>query len=304
MRYFLIILAGLVVAAAGYGALIWSVYWKNAYRLNLPEDRAAMQVEVTPLKDGFFMLHGDGGNITLMTGPDGVLIVDTGEGWAAPQVQDKIREIAGGDPVFLINTHSHGDHRGGNALFRATGADIIAHRIAVEEMRADDWAVATPQDIPTIIIGDEHSFDFNGETILLHHVPAAHTSGDIFVHFTGSDVLTAGDIFFNRQLPFLSLKLGGTLDGHIRGQVIIDALIGDQTIVIPGHGPVGNRADLRATTRALTRVRADLARLRGLGVTETLLPLFHPLRHWPAEWRGLGREKLWSSIAYATIPAE
>ena len=290
MRLLRLLLVLGIVATIGLGWHGWAIY--QAYMRPDPNPRperteaykAAKQVSVTPLRDGMYMLQGDGGNITASIGPDGILIVDSDGDWMAPKIRAALRELDPGPVKYVINTHSHGDHRGGNGFFRSEGAEIIAHRETHENMKHDNYSPAVPEDMPTLLIDGEHRMRFNGQQIRLWHPPYAHTNGDLMVHFEAADVIATGDVFTHLNLPFLSNDSGATLDAMLAAQRQLHDLAGEQTIIVPGHGPLADRDDLARTTDVMQSARDRMALGERLGLNKRLILLVHPFAAVPDDW--------------------
>lgn len=289
------------MAVVVYGALIWSIYIKPG---NPPDPMQPVpEIRVTPIHDGIFMVQGNGGNVTALAGPEGILIIDSEEPRMVSRLAAALQSLGSGPVVRVINTHSHGDHRGGNGVFRAQGAEIMAHKATRKNIETDPHDKASADDLPTVTVADGHAFTFNGQRITLHHAPFAHTNGDLIARFSPANVVATGDVFVNDGLPFISLGSGATLDGHLAGQDILLALSDDQTVLIPGHGPVSTRAELREVNGYLTRIRNYIAMLKNMGVSRRMLPLFHPIHAWPPERRsGDHWETFWARRAYDSLP--
>ncbi len=208
-------------------------------------------VEAHPVAGNIHMLTGSGGNIGVSVGDDGVLIVDDQYAPLADKIKAVLRSLHAGPLKFVLNTHFHGDHVGGNPIF-GLEATIIAHtnvrkRVSAPQQRGDRTIPAMSEDgWPVITFDEAVSLHFNGEEIRLVHVPHGHTDNDSYVHFTGSDVIHMGDTFFNGRFPFVDLASGGTVAGLIRNIGHVLEAIGPDTRVIPGHGPLGDRAALQA----------------------------------------------------------
>ena len=226
-------------------------------------------VEAHPVAGNIHMLTGSGGNIGVSVGDDGILIVDDQYAPLADKIKSALRGLHPGPLKFVLNTHFHGDHVGGNPIF-GLEATIIAHtnvrkRVSTPEQQGVRTIPAMVEDgWPVITFDEEVSVHFNGEEIRLVHLPEAHTDNDSFVHFTGSDVVHMGDTLFAGRFPFVDLASGGTVDGLIRSIAHVLSLIGPDTRVIPGHGALGDRASLQsyhdmlvATTEAVRAMMAD-----------------------------------------------
>ncbi|MCY3771758.1 MAG: MBL fold metallo-hydrolase [Gemmatimonadetes bacterium] len=208
-------------------------------------------VEAHPVVGNIYMLTGSGGNIGVSVGDDGILIVDDQYAPLADKIKSALRGLHAGPLKFVLNTHFHGDHVGGNPIF-GLEATIVAHtnvrkRVSTPQQRGDRTIPAMVEDgWPVITFDEEVSVHFNGEEIRLVHIPDGHTDTDSYVYFTGSDVIHMGDTFFNGRFPFVDLGSGGTVAGLERniGQVL--SMIGPDTRVIPGHGDLGDRVALQA----------------------------------------------------------
>lgn len=300
-------LAGVAIAG-GWTAYMWHIYWNDAGRVKPVKDtayREAKTVVITPLRDGLFLLQGDGGNVTALTGDDGILIVDSDEAWMAAKIHEALKTLSDQPVRYVINTHFHGDHRGGNGHFRRLGAEIVAHRQTLANMKADTESPAGPDDLPTITFEDEYTLSFNGQTVLIRHLPNAHTNGDVFVYFQEADVLSTGDMFSYRAFPFISTGTAGTIDGHLAAQQAILALANDGTIIVPGHGGVTDKAGLSDTNARLGDIRGYAAWLQMMGVDRNAARMLYPTYSWPDDWRnGPITDKFFLGLVYATLPRQ
>ena len=226
-------------------------------------DFASVEIAAKPIRGGVYMLTGAGGNMAVSAGGDGVFLVDDQFAPLTEKIAAAIREIQDEPVRFVVNTHWHGDHTGGNENLGQAGAVIVAHgnvrrRLSVEQFQKmrDRTIPASPEGaLPVITFTDALTFHLNGESVQVFHVPPAHTDGDSVVHFQGADVLHAGDIFFNGTYPFIDIDSGGSIEGMIEAQERILSLCGDDSVIIPGHGPIANAADLRKTRQMLMTVR-------------------------------------------------
>jgi len=240
----------------------------------IQENAPDVTVETTDLGDGLYMLStGIAGNLGLLVGEDGAVLIDDQLPNTGAVIEGAIVEITGGNaPRFIVNTHYHGDHTGGNAHFTALGSTIAAHhniRSRLDESRPDWMSDAT---LPIMTFGEDLTFHMNGQTIEVQHVPAAHTDGDSIVYFREADVLHMGDIFFSGLFPYIDLDGGGTVDGYIAGLERGLAMAGPNTRIIPGHGPISGASELQASidmlreasfrVRTLVEGGADLETVR------------------------------------------
>jgi cyclase len=207
------------------------------------DDRFAnVTIETVPVTGNISMLIGSGGNIGVSTGADGLLIIDDQYAPLAAKIRAALLQLGSDTPKFLLNTHFHGDHTGGNADF-GTASIIIAHENVRGRLVAGDSPSSA---LPVITFDDDVTVHFNGENITLIHMPRGHTDTDSVVMFEDSNVIHMGDHFFNGGFPFVDLASGGTVQGYISNLEKALSWIDDDTSVIPGHGPLGTKADLLA----------------------------------------------------------
>ncbi len=230
------------------------------------------QIKTTKLSDSVHMLRGKGGNIAVSIGGDGVIMVDDQFAPASTAIADAIRAIDGRPIRFVINTHWHGDHTGGNKNFNALGATIVAHDNVRAEMigrwfKDANGGFVDSNALPKITFSDRISFHLNGETVEIIKVPAAHTDGDAIVHFTGSDVLHMGDVFFNGLYSYFDGSSGGRFDGMIDALGIGLKISGPKTKIVPGHGGLADRGALKRHRDRLMIIRERTAEALAKGVS-------------------------------------
>jgi glyoxylase-like metal-dependent hydrolase (beta-lactamase superfamily II) len=230
-----------------------------------------VQIRVERVAPGVAVLFGAGGNIGLSYGDDGNVLIDDQYAPLTARILAAVRSVDP-DPVrFVVNTHWHGDHTGGNENIGRAGAVIVAHdnvrrRLSLGQMlRGSQVPPAPPAALPVVTFSDDVSFHLNGDDIRVHHVEHAHTDGDALVHWTGANVLHMGDTFFNGMLPFIDLESGGSIDGAIAAVEAGLALANEQTAIIPGHGPMARRADLVRYRDMLRTLRDRVAAAIGEG---------------------------------------
>jgi glyoxylase-like metal-dependent hydrolase (beta-lactamase superfamily II) len=244
----------------------------------------------TTLSDTLTMLKGRGGNIAISAGEDGVYIIDDQLEPLTDQLLEAISKVSGQAIRFVINTHYHGDHVGGNETIGKGGAVIIAHDNIHKRMSSDQFnhffnetTPAWPKDaLPVITFNDQVTLHFNGEVAKIFHVPHGHTDGDSIVHFPASDVIHMGDIYFNGLYPYIDLDGGGSIQGMISGAELGLSLAGKDTQIIPGHGPMGNKASLAEYLDFLLKARNNVQKLidEGKNLEETVAA--HPTAQWDA----------------------
>jgi glyoxylase-like metal-dependent hydrolase (beta-lactamase superfamily II) len=207
-------------------------------------DFSAVEIKTVPVSGNIHMLEGSGGNIGVSVGEDGILIVDDQFAPLADKIEGALKELNPGELRFVLNTHHHGDHTGGNAVFAGKGATIIAQSNVRKRLAGD--ANSTKEALPVITFDHSASVYFNGEEIrLLHHGPG-HTDGDCVIHFTGANVVHMGDQFFNGGFPFVDLNSGGSVTGYIQTIAEVLEKIPPDAKVIPGHGKLATVEDLKS----------------------------------------------------------
>jgi glyoxylase-like metal-dependent hydrolase (beta-lactamase superfamily II) len=234
------------------------------------QDFSAVEIETVPVADDLFMLVGQGGNIGLSVGDDGALIIDTQYAPLSDRIRQAVTAAGGSDVEFVINTHWHGDHTGGNPDFANAGAVIMAHtNVRVRLAAADD---ANPAGFPRVTYPDRLRFYWNGDDVDMIHVPPAHTDGDTIVHFTNLNAFHMGDTFFNGTYPFIDVDSGGSFDGLIAAGERVIGLADDQTTIIPGHGPLADKADLEEWIGIMSTIRSRFQSLidDGLSADEVI----------------------------------
>ena len=256
------------------------------------ETAAAAKISVTPLRGGVSALTGSGGNIAVLTGADGLLMVDAGFSTSQPQISQALAGLGGSGVRTLINTHWHFDHTDGNEWVHAAGATITAHANTLRRMSTNQEIAAYgmkfgPSPVgarPTITFDTEKTLRSNGTTVAMKHYAPAHTDTDVRVHFPEADVLHAGDTFWNGIYPFIDSSSGGNIDGMIAATEANLALAGEKTIVIPGHGPIGNKAKLTEFYTMLTGCRESVAALKKQGRTVDEARAAKPTAAFDAVW--------------------
>ena len=218
------------------------------------QDFSKIEVKTQKLNANTYMLTGAGGNLGVCVGEDAVFVVDDQYAPMAPKIQAAIAAISPKPVTFILNTHWHGDHTGGNETFGKSGAIIVAHENVRRRMSSEQFIAlfnskvpASPKGaLPVVTFTSDIAFELNGETIRGLHVARAHTDGDTIVHFVKGDVVHMGDTFFNGMYPFIDASSGGTPEGIVAAADKVLAMATDKTQIIPGHGPVASKADLQA----------------------------------------------------------
>jgi glyoxylase-like metal-dependent hydrolase (beta-lactamase superfamily II) len=240
-----------------------------AISLPLAAQDEPVDYQVTELSKTISMLKGRGGNMGVSVGEDGLFIIDDQLAPITDQLLAALRRISDEPIRFVINTHYHGDHTGGNETIGEAGGVIIAHDNIHQRMTTEQVSIFMqsttppyPHDaLPVVTFNDHVTMHLNGEAATAYHVPHAHTDGDSIVHFPQSDVVHMGDIFFNKMYPYIDLDAGGSFQGMIAGAELGLSLAGERTRIIPGHGPLATRAELAAYRDFLTQARDQVQAL-------------------------------------------
>ncbi len=259
------------------------------------QDFADVEIGTQRLTDGVYMLTGQGGNIGISIGDDGVFIIDDQFAPLTERILSAIRNLTSEPVRFVFNTHWHGDHTGGNENLGETGALIVAHdnvreRMSVEQVLerigrpTTSEPAAAEAALPVVTFTADVTFFINDDVLRAFHVEDAHTDGDAIVHFERANVVHMGDTFFRNRFPFIDTATGGSIDGMIAAAGVALALMDADTQVIPGHGPLSSREDLMDYRDALRRMRNAVAALKEEGLTLGEIQARRPIRDQAAAW--------------------
>ena len=262
--------------------------------VSLIKDSAAVSPTVThKLRNNISVLEGSGGNVAVLTGPDGKVLIDAGIGVSRPQMTKALADLSPDPITHLINTHWHFDHADGNTWLNAAGAKIIAQentrKHLSEVQRVEDWDynfLPLPSGgIPSEVFASELNLTLNGATIALKHYGPAHTHSDISVRFGEADIFHVADTFWNGVYPFIDYSTGGSIDGTIAACDANLAATTANTIIIPGHGqPVSNRSELKAFRDMLAAIRENVATLKKQGRSQDETVAAKPTAAFDAKW--------------------
>ena len=234
---------------------------------NAQNSFAEVKIEPTRLTDTVFMLKGAGGNIGVSAGEDGVLIIDDQFAPLAEKITAALRDINPANVTYIVNTHHHGDHTGGNEWFRMHhSATVFAHHNVRERMAK--LPTSKQNALPVVTYEQGIKFHFNGETIKVMHLPKGHTDGDSVIFFENANIVHMGDLFFNGMFPFIDLRNGGSVQGYIDNVATMLDSIDDHTTIIPGHGPVAKKSDLSAFLQMMRETAKTVSRLKNQGLTQ------------------------------------
>ncbi len=251
--YFLRILA--VCAAALFAAAA-----------SAQQDFSKVEIQTEKLADTVYMMTGAGGNLGVSVGEDAVFVIDDQFAPLTPKIQAAIAKLTDKPVKFLLNTHWHFDHTGGNENMGKAGVLIFAHENVRKRLSAEGFieflGVKTKPEpkvaLPVVTFTRDITFHVNGDEVRAFHVPRAHTDGDTIIHFAKSDVIHTGDAFFNKLYPFIDTSSGGTVEGVLAAADRVLKMASDRTKIIPGHGPLGGKADLKAYRDMLAAVSGNI----------------------------------------------
>lgn len=252
--------------------------------------QVATSIKTTEVVPGIYMLEGvdgfAGGNMSLLVGDDYVAMIDDGIEPVAPMLLADVTETAGRPINFMINTHVHGDHVGGNAHFAEKRTVIFAHDNIRKRLMEDSKDAGGDGGLPVVTFGEGVTFHLNGLEARVIHVPRAHTDGDAIIYFPDVNVIHAGDILFHNLFPFIDLDTGGTVSGYIAAQEELLSIADDDTRIIAGHGELATKADLQRTLMMITDSQARVKLLVDQGKTvdevlqENPLSVYHDTYNW------------------------
>lgn len=263
------------------------------------------------LADGLYLLQGAGGNIALSAGKDGVFIVDDDYAPLTEKLKKAVAGVASSPIRFVINTHKHGDHTGGNERLGGEGAIIVAQEnvrarmsVATFYKEFNQTTPAAPAAaLPIITFGESMTLYLNGDTVDILHAKAAHTDGDALVRFRKANIIHMGDTFFNGFYPYIDVTSGGTIDGMIAAANQALNLANDNTRFIPGHGPMAGRAQLIAFRDMLITVRVRIAEAKIEGKTAEQVLNANLLADLDSTWgKGFMTPAQFAEVAYRAIP--
>jgi cyclase len=249
-------------------------------------DWEGLKIEVRELAPHVYLLHGSGGNTLASVGPDGTLLVDTEFAQVAPKLKAALNQLKAGPVRYVISTHYHSDHTGGNGAFHQDGAVVVAQENCRLRMTQTQYSSfwqrsSSPppaSDVPTLTFDRRLNLFFNGEEVEAVHNQPAHTDGDAIVYFRHANVVHLGDIFVNNLYPYIDLGAQGRIDGYFPVIDQVLAMIDDRTQVVPGHGPTATKQELTAYRDMLRTVRDRVAAQIAQGASLEEILASHPSR--------------------------
>jgi glyoxylase-like metal-dependent hydrolase (beta-lactamase superfamily II) len=255
-------------------------------------DGKSAKITTLALRRNLTLLAGAGGNIIVLPGRDGKVLVDAGYATSQSQLLEALNGISGDPLKHLVDTHWHFDHTDGNEWLNAAGATIIAHENTRTRLAARQeipafhgvFPASPPGALPTIVFSSERKLSFNGEEIALEHYAPAHSDSDISVRFMEADVLHTGDTWFNGYYPFIDYHNAGTLKGMLQASARNLRTVDDTTIVVPGHGPAGDKTSLAKYDRMMNTVHDKVAALKRQGRSMSETVTARPSAEFDGEW--------------------
>jgi cyclase len=261
------------------------------------------------LTERLTMLAGPGGNVVVLHGPDGKVVVDTFVQPAWTNLKAALDKMGPARITSLIDTHWHFDHADNNAAFRKAGATIIAHENTKKRLSESHdllgakFPPAPAEALPTQTFKDTHKLDANGEQVVLGYIPPAHTDTDIYIKYQKANVLHLGDVYFNGMYPFIDVSTGGSINGMIAGATMAMKLADGSTKIVPGHGPLGDLKSLTAYRDVLVTVRDRVAKLKKSGQTVQQVIAAAPTKDLDATWgKGFMQPADFLGIVYNSLP--
>jgi cyclase len=293
--------AGLRFVVIAIGALLCSRSLAPAQ-----QDFSNVQIKATKVAGNVYMLEGSGGNIGVSVGEDGIVIVDDQFAPLAPKIKAALKEITDKPLRFVLNTHFHGDHTGGNSQF-GNEATIIAHENVRKRLQeggpvGGNAVTAAPKEaLPVITFNDRATVHLNGEDIRAIHFPNGHTDGDSIIFFPKSNVVHMGDDFVTYGFPFIDVQNGGSVSGMIAGLEKALTLIPADARIIPGHGPISSPGDVRKFVDMLKDSRALVAKASAEGKSAAQMKSDHVISKYEDLGKGFIKTDAWIDLLLADI---
>jgi glyoxylase-like metal-dependent hydrolase (beta-lactamase superfamily II) len=268
------------------------------------EEAKTSQVNVQFLRSNVSILFGSGGNIAVLSTSNGKFLVDAGIAVSREKLEAALKNLSNGPVRYVVNTHYHWDHTDGNAWLHEAGATIAAHRNALKRLstttRVIEWGFTFPPTpaaaLPTVIVDQQKKIDFDGESIVIRNFGSGHTDGDLAVYFSKADILMTGDIWWNGLYPFIDYGAGGGINGMITWVDELLKMSTDRTIIVPGHGPIGTRAQLVEYRQMLYKSRGRISALKRRGNTLSQILSQHPTLEYDEKFG-----KYWIDPAFFTM---
>jgi cyclase len=275
------------------------------------QDFSKVEIKATKVNGNVYMLEGSGGNIGVSVGADGILIVDDQFAPLAGKIKAALKTLGEGKLKFVLNTHWHGDHTGGNVVF-GPEAPVIAHdnvrRRLSTEQKSEVFKRTTPaspkEALPVITFGQSLSVHFNGEEIRVIHFPQGHTDGDSVIFFTNSNVVHMGDDFFANRFPFVDLESGGSVEGLVKNIGDIISKLPADVKLIPGHGPISTLDDLKKYHRMLSETTDVVRKKMAAGKTLDQIKQEGLPEEWKPWGTGFIKTDMWIETIHRSLSAK
>lgn len=270
----------------------------------LAQDLSKVDIRAQKIRDNIYVLFGAGGNIGMSVGEDGVFLIDDQFAPLTEKIKKAIAEISEEPIRFVVNTHFHYDHSGGNENLGKEGAVIVAHKNVRTRMAKDQFVKAfnarTPAQpniaLPIVTFTEGVSLHLNGDEAVISHVEHAHTDSDSLIHFKNANVIHMGDTFTNGPYPFIDVGNGGSIDGVIRAAKAGLALSDNDTKIIPGHGKMATKADLEAHLDRVQVTRDIIAKLKSTGLSKESTIAAKPLEKYESTWGKANPNARWTDL--------
>ncbi|WP_428820303.1 MBL fold metallo-hydrolase [Microbulbifer sp. MCCC 1A16149] len=287
-----------------------ALFAASAMQAHAQRDFSKVEIEPKPVADNLYMLTGAGGNMALFTGDDGAFMVDDQFAPLSEKILATVAELTDKPLRFVVNTHWHGDHTGGNENMGKAGALIVAHENVRKRMSTEQftklWNRTTPPSpaaaLPVITFTDVTTFHWNGDEVRVQHVGPAHTDGDAIILFKNANVIHMGDTFFNGSYPYVDLSAGGSIDGVIENARRVLEIADDQTTIIPGHGPLSDKKGLQQYHDLLVRLRSKIKTLVDAGNSREQVIAAKPTREFDEHYgQGFMKPDVWTGIVFDSL---
>ena len=277
------------------------------------QDRFAdVQITSEKVADNLYMLKGAGGNMALLVGDDGAFMVDDQYAPLTERIVAAVATLTDKPLRFVVNTHWHGDHTGGNENLGKQGALIVAHENVRKRMSTEQFTkvfnrttpAAAAGALPVITFTDATTFHWNDEEVRVQHIEPAHTDGDSLVVFSGANVIHMGDTFFNGSYPYIDISAGGSVDGVVAAMDKVLSMADDDTRIIPGHGALSNKAGLKQARDLLVKLRGRIQKLIDEGKSREEVIAAQPTKEFDEKYgQGFMKPAIWTGIVYDSLTA-
>ncbi len=278
--------------------------------LSAAQDFDKVELKTTAVGGSVHAIFGRGGNIGVSAGEDGVFLIDDQFAPLSAKIKAEVAALGAGEVRFIVNTHWHFDHTGGNEVFGGDGALIVAHDNVRQRMSVDQFIAAFDREVPAspkialpvVTFDDGVTFHLNGDTIRVVHVPHAHTDGDAIVYFSAANVIHAGDTVWTSGYPFIDTGSGGSIDGVIAAAGRMLDLSDGATRIIPGHGQLTDRAGLEEYRDMLVAVAASVRKLIGEGKSLEQIQAAKPTAAFDERWgKGSFTPERWVAMVHEDV---